>query len=98
MSALVLAGRRFIGNKAAELNTEKGYVMAYCRKCGTELSEEAKQCPKCGAETKEKPGCFMLAIGPLLVVLGLTVLFGWIGTIIGLVIAVILLLVYSTQK
>ena len=48
--------------------------MAYCRKCGAELSEEANQCPKCGAETKEKPGCFMLAIGPLLITLGLTYL------------------------
>ena len=34
--------------------------MAYCRKCGTQLSEGAKFCPKCGhptgisIETKEK--------------------------------------------
>lgn len=72
--------------------------MVYCRKCGAEISEDAKQCPKCGAETKEKPGCFMLVVGPSLIVLGLTTLFGVVGTIVGLVIAAVVFLIYAVNK
>lgn len=72
--------------------------MAYCRKCGAEISEEAKYCPKCGAETKDKPGCFMLVVGPTLIVLGLTTLFGIVGTVVGLAIAFVMILIYATQK
>lgn len=72
--------------------------MAYCRKCGTEVPEDAKLCSKCGAELAEKPGCFMLAMGPTLIVLGLTTLFGVVGTIVGLVIAAVVFLIYAVNK
>lgn len=72
--------------------------MAYCKKCGTELPEDAKHCPQCGTETVEKPGCFMMAVGPLLIVMGLTTLFGVFGLIAGLAIAAVIFFIGAVTK
>lgn len=67
--------------------------MAYCRKCGTKLEDGDKFCTECGTEVaitvEVKPGWGTLIVGLILMVLGLTTLFGPVGTVIGLVISLV---------
>jgi hypothetical protein len=63
--------------------------MAYCRECGAELPENAKSCEKCGKEIKVKAHTPGLVVGIVLLVCGLTTLLGPLGTIIGLLIAIV---------
>ena len=67
--------------------------MAYCRKCGAEMPEDAKFCSKCGTGVEQKVSLAWGFVGLLLLVLGLTTLFGFVGTIIGLLIAVVVLII-----
>lgn len=63
--------------------------MAYCSNCGAKLPENAKSCEKCGTEIKVKAHTPGLIVGIVLLVCGLTTLLGPIGTIIGLLIAIV---------
>ena len=76
---------------------EKEGLMAvvYCRKCGAEMPEDAKFCPKCGAGVEQKINQAWGFVALFLLVLGLTTLFGFVGTIIGLLIAIIVIKVVS---
>ena len=63
--------------------------MAYCSNCGAKLPENAKSCENCGKEVKVKVHTPGLIVGIVLLVCGLTTLLGPIGTIIGLLIAIV---------
>ena len=72
--------------------------MSYCRKCGAEIPDDAKFCQNCGNAVEQKTNLGLGVLGLFLMVLGLTTLFGVVGTVIGLVIAVVVLLINATQK
>ena len=72
--------------------------MAYCRKCGAEMPDDAKFCPKCGTGVEQKPSWGLLIVGLLLLTIGLTTLFGVVGTIIGLVIDFVAVVIMGVSK
>lgn len=72
--------------------------MAYCRKCGAEMPDTAKFCKKCCTEVEKKTSWGWGIAGLILVVIGLTMMFGLGGTIAGLAIAAVVLLLCATQK
>ena len=73
-------------------------VMAYCSECGAELPKNAKSCEKCGKEVKVKAHTPGLVVGIILLVCGLTTLMGPIGTIIGLLIAIVAMKVKKVNE
>ena len=62
------------------------------------MPDDAKRCKACGTKTAEEPGCLMFLVGPLLLVVGLTTLFGLAGTLVGLTLVVIALALYAIGK
>lgn len=62
------------------------------------MPDGAKFCQKCGTGVEQKPGCGMLIAALLLITIGLTTLFGVIGTIIGLVIDFVIVMIEVTSK
>ena len=73
-------------------------IMAYCKKCGSELPDDAKYCTKCGESVEQKKKWGWAILGLFLFVDGLTVLFGIVGLIIGLIISAVALLIYAASK
>ena len=48
--------------------------MVHCKECGAEVSKSAKVCPQCGKKLKHNG--FLIAIGVLLIIIGLGAIFG----------------------
>lgn len=69
--------------------------MEYCRKCGAEMPNGAKFCPKCGTNVEHNISPVWVFLGLFFMVIGLTTMLGFVGTIIGLLIAVVLIKVVS---
>lgn len=76
--------------------------MAYCRKCGAKLDDNDKCCAECGTEVavpvEVKPGWGTLSGGLILLVIGLTTLFGPVGLVIGLVISLVAVIIGTSKK
>ena len=69
--------------------------MDYCRKCGSEMPKGAKFCPKCGTGVEQNISPVWGFLGLFFMVIGLTTMLGFVGTIIGLLIAVVVIKVVS---
>lgn len=62
------------------------------------MPDDAKFCPKCGTGDEKKAGWGTLIAGLFFLVIGLTTLLGVVGTMIGLAISAVAVLIKETSK